>query len=293
MKKVFEELHPFSSSLYFFGFILLNMIFMHPIYLASGLIGIVLVNVCVDRGQQLRSFLPYYILTGIAVTLANPLFSHRGRYILFYFMNQPITFESVLYGVTMMLSLLNILVCFVAYNQVVSSGKFLFLFSRAFQKVGLLIMLSVRFVPLVKRRMSQIMMVQKTRGVNPWQGAMRKRIADATRILEILITWSLEEALQTAASMKARGYGIRLIRSSYHPYRFHLIDFFWIGTLVCLISICIAEWFRGYGVLPIYPVFHWAKFDDTQWFLYACFCLYTIFPVLLEGKERIRWQSWK
>lgn len=41
--------------------------------------------------------------------------------------------------------------------------------------------------------------------------------------LEVLLTWSLEEGLQTADSMKARGYGTGR-RSSYSPYRWRPKD---------------------------------------------------------------------
>jgi energy-coupling factor transport system permease protein len=293
MLRALHSLHPFTSFCYFIGFAALSMNLLHPVYLLTGLIGMTVLNYFIDRGRQLRSFLPFFLLTGIAVGLANPLFSHRGRIILFYFMDQPITVEAILYGCVMMLSLLSILVCFLAYNQVMSSGKFLFLFSKAFQKVGLLVMMSVRFVPLVQRRLNQIMMVQKTRGVNPWEGPFRKRVKDAVLILQIVVTWSLEEALQTSDSMKARGYGVLGKRGSYHPYRFRLVDAIVLCILFGTAGICIVGWMFGLGVLQIYPRLGSIHFQGEQWVIYSSYVLFIIVPMLLEGRERMKWPFWR
>ncbi|HJV45166.1 MAG TPA: energy-coupling factor transporter transmembrane component T [Bacillota bacterium] len=291
MNKGLNSLHPFTSFFYFIGFMILTMTLLHPIYLITGLIIMIGLNYCIDRGTQLRSYLPFYLFMGITIALVNPLFSHRGRMILFYFMDQPITGEAVVYGLTMMLSLLCVLVSFVAYNQVMTSGKFLFLFSKAFQKMGLLVMMAVRFVPLVKRRMNQIMVVQKTRGVNPFVGPLRKRLKDAVLILQIVVTWSLEEALQTSDSMKARGYGILEKRSSYHSYRFRKMDGVVLFLLIITGSICMTGSFLGYGVLAIYPKLKWDGFHGLQWLFYFSFILFTMVPILIEGRESMKWRS--
>jgi energy-coupling factor transport system permease protein len=292
MRPGYYFLHPFTMLAYFMGYALLSLLLLHPIYLLTGIAGITLINYSIDRNRHLRGFLPYYLVTGITVALVNPLFTHRGRHILFYFLNQPVTAESVVYGITMMLSLLNILICFAAYNQEMTSGRFLFLFSRAFQKTGLLLMLSIRFVPLFKRRMEEIRMVQMTRGINPLEGTLRKRIRDGALLLQILITWSLEEALQTADSMKARGYGIRSKRGSYMPYRLRSQDLLTLGLLLVSGGVCLAGWLSGYGTLAIYPILRWHSFTHIQWVIYCCFILFTLTPILIKGKEAQKWKSW-
>ncbi|WCK56604.1 energy-coupling factor transporter transmembrane component T [Aneurinibacillus sp. Ricciae_BoGa-3] len=292
MRPGYPFLHPFTILFYFMGYALLSIVLLHPIYLITGILGIILINYSIDRTRFLRGFLPFYLLTGVTIALVNPLFTHRGRHILFYFLNQPITAESVMYGITMMLSLLNILICSAAYNQEMTSGKFLFLFSRAFQKTGLLLMLSIRFVPLFKRRMEEIRTVQMTRDINPLEGRLRKRIKDATVLIQILITWSLEEALQTADSMKARGYGMDNRRGSYMPYRMRSQDFLTLGLLLVSGGVCIGGWLHGYGTLAIYPSLEWHPFTHTQWIIYCSFILFMVTPLLIKGKEAQKWKFW-
>lgn len=189
---------------------------------------------------------------GGLVAVLNPLFSHRGRHILFYFMDQPITLEAILYGVTMMLSLLCILLAFVSFQQIVTTEKWMYLFSRVAPRTALLTSMSIRFVPLFLRRLDQITTVQRIKGVSILEGNLKKRSKDGMLLVRVLLTWSLEEALQTADSMKARGYGVAK-RSSYVIYRMDRRDWYVLLFLGAMALVCIWGWMQGFGVLTIYP----------------------------------------
>ncbi|UUZ92569.1 energy-coupling factor transporter transmembrane protein EcfT [Paenibacillus sp. P25] len=81
------------------------------------------------------------------------------------------------------------------------------MFGSLFPKTALLIVMSMRFVPSLKHRLAEIASVQRMKGVDPGHGDLRKRTTDGMKSLQILLTLSLEEALQTADAMKAKGYG--------------------------------------------------------------------------------------
>ena len=53
-------------------------------------------------------------------------------------------------------------------------------------------------------------------------------------LLNTLISWSLEDSIYTAQSMRARGYGVKKKRSFYFNYTFTLRDF-WVSALLCLL----------------------------------------------------------
>lgn len=91
-----------------------------------------------------------------SVAVINPLFSHRGSHILFYFMDQPITLEAVFYGLMMMTVLLTIFILFISYNYTVTADKFMYLFAGVAPKTALLTLMTIRFVPLFQRRLRQI-----------------------------------------------------------------------------------------------------------------------------------------
>jgi energy-coupling factor transport system permease protein len=291
MNKGFASLHPFTCFIYYFGIAAFCMMFLHPIYLGVALIALILLNIVQDGGKQLKGYAIPYLTMSLVTAVANPLLSHRGRHMLFYLFDQPVTLEAILYGITMALSLLCVLVTFVSYNQVITSGKFLFLFSRLFRRLTLLAMLAIRFVPLLKRRLQQITMVQKTRGIDPSSGPLRKRAKDGMVILQLLLTWSLEEALQTADSMLARGYEGQSNRTTYIPYRMTKADLFALLVFGFTGITSMIGWFMGYGKLMIYPRLGPLTLHGEDWVILSSFFIFIFLPIVVEGRENRLWRK--
>ncbi|MGG1633175.1 energy-coupling factor transporter transmembrane component T [Paenibacillus sp. NRS-1760] len=289
MNSAFGSVHPVTSFSYYAGVITFGMLLFHPVFLLTSLAAITVIIVIHGEGKRLLKLLPYYVLMGGLVAVLNPLFSHRGRHILFYFMDQPITLEAILYGVTMMLSLLCILLAFVSFQQIVTTEKWMYLFSRVAPRTALLTSMSIRFVPLFLRRLDQITTVQRIKGVSILEGSLKKRSKDGMLLVRVLLTWSLEEALQTADSMKARGYGAAK-RSSYVIYRMDRRDWYVLLFLGAMALVCIWGWMQGFGVLTIYPRLETMQFHRGEGIAYACYCAFLLTPVVLEEMER---RSWK
>lgn len=289
MTSGFRALHPITLFLFYGGLLLSGMLLFHPVFLLTGIVLlIILISIQKHAGTIVR-MLPLYLLIGIAIVVINPLISHRGRHILFYFMDQPITLESVLYGVTMLLSLTLILLTSLSYNYNVTTDKFMYLFARLVPQSALVVMMALRFVPLLRRRLTQITLVQRTRGISVHEGSLTKRLKDGMTLVKVLLVWSLEEALQSADSMKARGYGTTK-RTAYVVHRMDHRDRWLTGYLsVLIIGIAIGS-ALGWGRAVIYPRMQSMVFGVQDWILYICFCLYLLIPVIVEGKE---WLSWK
>src|SRR5699024_6868296 len=128
----------------------------------------------------------------------------------------------------------------------------LFVFAKIVPRSAFLIMLSLRFVPLLKARFEEITAVQRMRGMTVMSGTIRERARNGMNMIQTLLTWSLEEAIQTADSMTARGYGNRE-NSSYIKYKMEARDWFWLALLLILFMISIVGSLLGYGQIVIYP----------------------------------------
>ncbi len=289
MTSGFRALHPVTLFLFYGGLLLCGMLLFHPVFLLTGIVLLVSLIVMQKHGGTIVKMLPLYLLIGIAIVVINPLISHRGRYILFYFMDQPITLESVLYGVTMLLSLTLILLTSLSYNYNVTTDKFMYLFARLVPQSALVVMMALRFVPLLRRRLSQITLVQRTRGISVHEGSLIKRMRDGMTLVKVLLVWSLEEALQSADSMKARGYGTTK-RTAYVVHRMDRRDRWLTGCLSILIIVIMVGSALGWGRAVIYPRMQSMVFSMQDWILYICFGIYVLIPVIVEGKE---WLSWK
>src|SRR5699024_6053875 len=101
--------------------------------------------------------------------------------------------------------------------------------------------------------------------------------------------WSLEEAIQTADSMTARGYGNRE-NSSYIKYKMEARDWFWLALLLILFMISIVGSLLGYGQIVIYPQLGTFDFYIIDWLLFGNLIVIASFPLVVEGIEYAQWK---
>jgi len=180
----------------------------------------------------------------------------------------------------------------VSFNIILNGNKFLFIFSRMLPRSAFLIMLSIRFVPLLKHRYDEMLAVQRTRGMTIYVGNIRERAKNGMNMIQTLLTWSLEEAIQTADSMNARGYG-RKVKSSYVKYVMTKPN--WTSFILLLMLFLISIWgsLLGYGKIIIYPQLGTLQFYFLDWVVYGCFIIILSFPLIVEGIEYIRWKFYE
>ncbi|MBT2288332.1 energy-coupling factor transporter transmembrane protein EcfT [Paenibacillus albidus] len=286
----FRSVHPSVALLYYAGLLLFAMLLFHPLYLLTELAAVAVLLLLQGQGRPLLRGLPFYLLMAGSVAVLNPLFSHRGSHILFYFLDQPITLEAILYGLMMMVVLLTLFIVFISYNYTVTTDKFMYLFAAAAPKSALLTLMAIRFVPLFQRRLHQITLIQRIRGIDVGTGNLRKRMRDGMTLLKVLLTWSLEEALQTADSMKARGFGLRK-RSAYGIYKLDRRDVALLAVLAVCGLVVLGGWLQGYGKIEIYPRMKPVQFGGGEATCFIGFCLFALTPLWLEGREKWLWRS--
>jgi len=286
-----QMMHPIVIVSYYGGLGLLCMIQLHPLFLFVAL-AVLLVQVWLSGAwRQLREWRWAYVIMALTILIWNPLFSHRGDRILFYIKDTPIVLESIIYGFTMMLLVLCVLVMFLSYNALMGSLKFLYIFSRISPRIAVMTAMAVRFVPLLRRRLATIIDVQRTRGISLRQGSLAERLKNGARLLQIALVWSLEEAMHTADALAAKGYGTGP-RTSYDPYRFDQRDRATLAVSILLNLLCLVGWLNGYGVMAIYPSLDDRMMDNgLEWVQLFIFISYLIIPLIIEGREKLRWRS--
>lgn len=290
MHTVLNSVHPFTSFCYYIGVIILSMMFLHPYFLIGELVLLIIYNLCQNNGTKMKKMLQGSWIFILAIAIINPLLNHRGSHFLFYIGRNPITLEAVVYGVLMALSFSCLMIIFISYNSVISSHKFLYLFSRISPQLALLTMITMRFVPLFIRRLTTITAIQKTRGIQMEAGKIKTRAHSGMRLVQILLVCSLEEALQTADSMEARGYGVKK-RSTYLSYRFEMRDILSLIVGGIILVCCIYGKLKGFGDLQIYPVLGSVGLSSIQnQLLLVLTLLFVSYPLILEGRELLWWR---
>lgn len=266
----FSSRHPGVIFVYYLFLLTFAILLFHPVYLSIILSASIIFNLIIGDKKSFIKSGKFYIILAFMVFVVNPLINHRGQTILFYLFNNPITLEAIMNGFILSLSLLSILMIFHSLQSVLDHHKLLYLFAKYIPKTSFLIMMTLRFLPLLKRRLTDISLVQKTYGIDSSKGSLRKRAQAGMTLLNVLVNWSLEEALQTADSMKARGYGLTK-RSSYLKYKIKRQDIITLFFILSLSVIAVFSWLYGYSSLNIYPELQQIRFTQIDVVFYCLF----------------------
>ena len=112
---------------------------------------------------------------------------------------------------------------FSCYTAVMTSDKFVYLFGRIIPALSLVLSMTLRFVPKFKAQIHTVSEAQRCVGRDVSDGSVLQRLRHGITILSIMVTWCLENAIETADSMKSRGYGLPG-RSAFSIYRFDSRD---------------------------------------------------------------------
>lgn len=233
-----------------------------------------------------------YMLPIILVTaLMNPAFNHEGITVLLYLPdNNPLTLESIIYGISAAAMLVSVICHFSCYNEIMTSDKFIYLFGKMIPAMSLILSMTLRFVPKFAAQLKVVTNAQRTMGRDVSNGSILQRAKYGLNILSIMTTWSLENAIETADSMKSRGYGIPG-RTAFSIFTFDKRDK---KALFCILlfgiytlwgSMMGGMYFRYFpsikGVTP-------SLFSISVFVAYLLLC---ICPVIIEIREVRRWKA--
>lgn len=291
MKDRFAQYHPLVNFLYFTLVIGFSMVLNHP--LAQG---ISLICACIYAVQteekKAVGFCLKWCLPMVAVTaLFNPAFSHEGTTILLYFpTGNPLTLESILYGLSAGVMLATIMLWFLNFNRVITSDKFIYLFGRVIPAMSLVLSMTLRFIPKFKTQMDCVVDAQRSIGRDIAQGSILQRVKKAITVLSIMVTWALENAIETADSMKSRGYGLPG-RSAFSIYRFDQRDksaLLFLGF--CGIYLLTGAMASAFG-FRYYPSIRSIGLNPATLSFPFVFCCLCGMPVVLNGLEERKWRS--
>lgn len=287
----FSSYHPVVALVYFLSVLLIIMFSTNPILLLLALLGGISFYWSMVRGKGFWKNLGFYLLLFIVIALTNPLFSHNGATPLFFMNGNPVTLEAVLYGVNLAVMLIGVAYWFKCFNCIMTSDKLLFLFGKVSPKISLVISSALRFIPLFKAQGKNIRNGQKTMGLfvsDSWTDKLRGNM----RVYSSLVTWSLENAIDTGASMKARGYGLKG-RSHFALFRFTYRDTVMLVLIAILDAVVIYFMVMGKLEFSFYPKLSRFELDMDTLISYVAFALLSFMPFAVQVKEDILWKYYR
>lgn len=279
-----ENYHPFVLFFYFITVVCLTMFFMHPVLLFVSLLASFVLFTAM-RGLRGVGFSAVFFLV---VALINPFFSHNGVTPLLFINGNPITLEALVYGIFMGMLLLSTLYWLRSFHTLMTEDKIMALFSGVFPKLALLLSMILHFVPQLVKKGKAIYAAQRrwAHGKTPKHFKAHKLwIA----VLSALLTQALESAIDTADSMRARGYAAGRRRSAY-PYKFRGKDIALLAFILLLAGCFLFFAWTGRATFYFYPQISQVDLSPASVFMYIAYALLMFMPVIVLVKGEIRWK---
>lgn len=289
----FKTYHPIVNFIYFLAVIVFSMFLMHPVCLGISLVCCLAYSIILGGVKAVKFNFAVLIPLLLFAGVINPLFNHEGVTILAYFPSgNPLTLESIIYGLAAAVMLVTVICWFSCYNAVMTSDKFIYLFGKVIPSMSLILSMALRFVPRFKTQFKEIADARRCTGHDISSGSLLNRGKEAAAVLSAMISLSMENSIETANSMKSRGYGLKG-RSSFSIFRFERRD----GLSLLIIFFLSAYIIAGCALKKLtfryFPSF--GTFDTSLYSvsIYAAYFLLCILPVLIEIREGLRWKSLK
>lgn len=290
MMDAFFKLHP-AVNFIFFAFVLaLSMFIMNPICLALSLVCAFVNAVYLNGLRTIKLCLKFILPMVLLIVLINPVFNHQGVTILTYFpWDNPLTLESIVYGIASAALLSSVVLWFSVFNSVMTSDKIVYLFGKIIPSLSLVLSMSLRFVPKFSAHLKNVRNAQRCIGRDVSDGSAVSRIKNGIRIISIMLSWSMENAIETADSMKSRGFGLKG-RTAYSIYKFDRRDLV-VLIIVALLGVSVSvSAIMGVIDFTYYPSIKGSLTDVPSLIVFFLYGILMLIPTILNIGEGIKWK---
>ena len=284
----FAGCHPIVNVLYLVAVTGITMITMNPLLLLISYV-MSFVNNAIFCGLKasLKGYfveIPIFLFTAVI----QPIFSRSGTTVLYYVNDNAVTLEAYIYGAATGVLLVSIIRWCSCIRVLLCGDKLMYLFGRFIPVLGLTFSMIMRFIPLLKQRYAQIHDAQLAMGRKLENVGLFGKMSMFTKEISILISWTLENSIETSASMEARGYGLKN-RTSYHHYKLKSTDILAIIYIVIIFVVIAAGIICGYANMYYLPIVY---FGGNVWANVALAILFVMLcglPVLFAIKGAVKW----
>ena len=287
----FKTYHPIVNFIYFVFVIGFSCFFMHPVCLLISLVCGFTYSVMLKGKKQVKKSLIYMLPMLLAMALINPAFNHEGVTIIEYLPSgNPLTLESIIYGISAATMIVSVICHFSCYNEIMTSDKFIYLFGKIIPGMSLILSMTLRFVPKFSAQLKVVTNAGRCMGRDVSSGSVIKRAKHGLNILSIMTTWALENAIETADSMKSRGYG-HPGRTAFSIFTFDKRDKKALIAILVLGIYTLVGNLMGTMYFRYFPSMKAAELTPFGASVFVAYFLLCISPIIIELWEVRRWKS--
>lgn len=277
----FDALHASVPAALFAGVTALTMLAVQPVLMAVSLAGALLFSLAARGAAATARGLVWQLPLLALVCLANPFFSASGSTLLIKLGPRSVYLESLAYGATMGALMVAVVLWLEGAAAALTQDRLLALAPRRARALPLLLGMVSQLVPQLLRRSRDVragLAACTAAGARP---AARDALV---RTSSLLLTWSLEESLERADSMRARGWESGRARTCYRPERLRRRDVVILCGIGALLVLAAVFAWRFCASWRFYP----RMSRLGPWWAYVPFALLALLPAAAELAARLR-----
>ncbi len=290
MKNEFSRFHPAVNFLYFSAVLLFSMFLMNPVCIFISLICSLSYCIRLRGVKALRGFFLALLPVMLTASVLNPLFNHEGATILAYFPSgNPLTLESIIFGGAAAGVIGCVLLWFSCFSEIMTADKFMYLFSRIIPSLSLVLSMTMRFVPRLLSHTKEVSAARTRIGLGVSAGSVKQRIKHGISILSSIVTWSFENSIDTADSMRSRGYGLRG-RTAFSVYSISRRDIYTLIAIFAFSFSLLAGIILNSIHFSYFPKITVISCTPYAVLTYAAYFFLCLLPMIIEITEDIKWR---
>lgn len=273
----FTTSHPAVPALFCVVTLALTMASMQPVLIVLSLIGGLAFGFASRGAAATLGSLRWQLPVILIVAVLNPLFSASGSTELFRLGERAVYLESLVFGACMGGLFVSSVLWFEASASMVGYDKVLALLGNAAPVVALMISMCMRLIPQFVRRGRTIFAVQDAVDV-PGRAATEP-VRARLRASSVLMGWSMEDSLERADAMRARGWDTSRRRTTYARYRFRASDTAALAAIVLGGLLCAWVAFTATMQFSFYPRLS----VPVAWWGYGVYAVWMFVPCALQA----------
>ena len=319
--------HPVINFAYFTAVIVFAVILFHPLAGVISLAGACSYALLLNGKKAARFMAGIPLVVMLLVLILNPLFVHKGVSVLFMIGDIQFTKEAVVYGASSALMTGAVIMWFYCYGLVMTSDRFMAVFGRIAPASSLVFSMVLRFLPRFTDQAARIDEAQrgllveaaktahdpradigmgpvadpragsgetpddgdKTAGGTKRSTAKKDRVKRTVGQVSMLTTWALENSIETADSMRARGYGLPG-RTNYSGFKMRKKDVVMMAFLAVICISLAAGRATGNMSFYAYPVIMTSVMDMREAAMFIVYSVMCWLPALMMAEEEMEWK---
>lgn len=277
----FDSFHPMINLIYFVGAITCTICFKHPIFAVISFLCAFTYSVKLNRYKSLVLNLVLIILAAV-YALWYSYYNHFGvTNLKMNFIGNQITLEALVYGSVRAIIVITVIMWFVCIFTLITADKIVYLFGRISPKASLFLSILLRTIPRIKARAKRIEISREGIGKGIGQGSLLDKVFHVFALISILITWTMEDFVESSNSMKSRGYSLKG-RTAFSIYRFDNRDRgIVIAFFICLTFVMMAVLFNQTNIY-YNPQIVMNRITVVSGVFYVAYAIFLLMPLGLQ-----------